>query len=121
MHGCADLIIQGEPIMCRPRYLLVVVLCIAGIAAAPDRQPSAGEAEIERLIAQLGDDSFENREAAGRALRKIDEPALPALRRAALESRSLEVRRRAHDLVDDIDPERKQARREAPVLGMLDE
>jgi uncharacterized protein (TIGR03067 family) len=49
---------------------------------------------IARLIQQLGDDDFDTREAATRALGAIGVPALAALRKAT-SSPDLEVRRRA--------------------------
>ena len=54
------------------------------------------EAErIARLIKQLGDDAFANREGASKELEAIGEPALAALRKAARASADLEVRKRA--------------------------
>jgi hypothetical protein len=42
--------------------------------------------EVERLIKQLGSDSFSERETASKALEAIGEPALEALKKAATES-----------------------------------
>jgi WD40 repeat protein len=75
------------------------LLLILAVAAEPP--PKA--ADIDRLIKQLGSEDFNAREAASKALRAIGEPALPALRKAG-ESNDAEVRRRARDLADAIDP-----------------
>jgi WD40 repeat protein len=59
-------------------------------------EPAAADRErIRTLLAQLDDDSYDSREAAGAALLKIGVPAEPDLRRAASESKSAEVRIRA--------------------------
>jgi HEAT repeat protein len=59
-------------------------------------------ADVTRLIEQLGDDAFEPRDAAQRALAKIGKPALAALRRASIQSKDLEIRNRAAILVKTI-------------------
>src|SRR5260370_19712941 len=62
-----------------------------------------GEAEeIRRLIQQLGDDDVQCREVASNRLVEKGEPALDALRRA-LRSEDAEVRRRAKDIIDQIE------------------
>jgi RNA polymerase sigma factor (sigma-70 family) len=61
------------------------------------------EAEIERLIAQLGSEQFTEREAATTALEKIGEPAYGALHRAAETSSDVEVRRRAEGIIGRIE------------------
>jgi hypothetical protein len=55
---------------------------------------------IDRLIRQLGNRKFREREAASSALDKVGEPALEALRRAAKGDADAEVRRRAGRLVE---------------------
>jgi hypothetical protein len=65
--------------------------------------PDKEAARVTRLIEQLGDDEFETREAATKALAKVGEPALPALRKASAASADLEVRRRAARLVEVIE------------------
>jgi WD40 repeat protein len=67
------------------------------------KPPAADPAAIRRLIAQLGDESFTTREAAGKKLAAIGEPALALLREAAEESDIAEVRRRAQQLVSQIE------------------
>jgi hypothetical protein len=66
----------------------------ARLAAADRAEPP----NVARLIDQLGSPDFGEREAAGRDLERVGEPALAGLRRAA-GSQDPEVRRRAGDLL----------------------
>src|SRR5437868_5265870 len=59
-------------------------------------------AKIQRLIKQLDNPKFSERQAATKELRQCGESALPALREAARGERGLEVRRRVEQLVNDI-------------------
>jgi hypothetical protein len=72
--------------------LLIVLTLPAGSQSPTKAEP----AEVERLIRQLGGDSFAEREAASRALAAIGEPVLETLRKAAREDRDTEVRRHEH-------------------------
>jgi hypothetical protein len=63
------------------------------------RPLTADEKHILKLIAALDDNAFKVREAATRELEKLGEPAVPLLERAARESPSLEIRRRAGALL----------------------
>jgi RNA polymerase sigma factor (sigma-70 family) len=67
-------------------------------AKAPPAPPVA-EAEIERLIKQLGSEKFTEREAATTALASIGEPAYETLRKATEASEDVEIRRRAERLI----------------------
>jgi hypothetical protein len=73
--------------------------CLAlGVAVAAWSVCPAAETEaerIDRLIQQLGSDSFAQREEAGKAREAIGTPALDALRKAASSSEDAAVRRRA--------------------------
>lgn len=62
----------------------------------------AKTADISKLIRLLGDDVFESREAAQRKLEAIGEPALDALRKAALGSDDVELKTRAKQLIQSI-------------------
>ncbi|MBV9123792.1 MAG: WD40 repeat domain-containing protein [Planctomycetes bacterium] len=63
------------------------------------QEPTAKEQEhIRRLLAQLDDDAYEVREAAGKELREIGVPAEEQLRRAKKDSPSAEVRLQARRL-----------------------
>jgi hypothetical protein len=72
-----------------------------GDVAQFDPRGQAGKAEIEKLIADLGADDFEVREAATTKLGLIGSDALPYLEKAA-GSDDAEVRRRAEDLLRGI-------------------
>ncbi len=76
-------------VSCLASVFLVVVFACQAAETSDD--------EISRLVRQLGDDSFEKREAANSALEKIGPRALPALSVAARNS-DAEVRRRAAEL-----------------------
>jgi hypothetical protein len=62
------------------------------------------EKKIDELIAKLGDNRFAAREEAKEALVKIGKPAVERLRKAAEASDSLDFRRRARDILRQIDP-----------------
>src|SRR5262249_3861422 len=90
-----------------PRFLLVLgIVSVLGGATLPQStaQPTgqATPAEIGQLIEQLGSEVFSEREAASARLGVLGEAALPALRRA-LQHPDAEVRRRADDLVHEIE------------------
>lgn len=80
--------------------LLGTLTCLLGL---PWRQSCAAaqgspiEKKIERLIRNLGSGSFEEREAATRALKELED-AEPALRKL-VKSDDLEIRRRAADIL----------------------
>lgn len=63
-------------------------------AAPAATQPGAGEAEIARLILQLGSKDFKDRDAAQKALVRIGEPAAASLEKAASDENA-ECARRA--------------------------
>src|SRR2546423_15078550 len=75
--------------------LLLVLPCVPVVADSDDT-------EIARLVRQLGDDEFQQREAATTRLKEIGEPALVTLDKAAT-SVDCEVRRRAEDIVAVIE------------------
>jgi hypothetical protein len=70
---------------------------VIGIRAGKGRGAAAA-AEVDRLIRQLGSDTFEEREAASRALVALGKSARPALARAA-RTGDAEVRARARRLL----------------------
>src|SRR2546430_1370954 len=75
------------------------LLRLCGVVGASAPPP---EAEVARLIRQLGSNSFREREAATRRLEAIGEPALGRLRRAA-QADDAEVRRGSRELVAAIE------------------
>jgi uncharacterized protein (TIGR03067 family) len=93
----------------------VVVLILAAHTGTLLSDPGK-ETETEetaRLIKQLGDDSFDKREAATRELDSIGEPALAALQKAA-SSHDPEIQRRAERIGEAI-----TGRMAAAELGKL--
>src|SRR5215471_19700499 len=91
----------------------VLGLALAGLMLSPvaaEEKPDA--AKIDKLIEQLGSDSFKEREEATKALDALGEPALEKLEQA-LKSPDAEVRKRATMLVARIGPRALSAR----VLG----
>src|SRR5437868_6951584 len=78
-------------------FLLLMLPFVPAVADDPD------DAEIARLVKQLGSDKFKEREAATKRLKEIGEPALDALGKA---TGTLEMRRRAEQIVA-VGPEGK--------------
>jgi hypothetical protein len=83
--------------------LLTALLFIFALPASSAPPAKAQPAEVERLIKQLGSDSFTERQAATKALDAIGEPALETLRKAATENGDAEVRRRAKQIVESVE------------------
>jgi hypothetical protein len=84
-----------------PPLLNVLLPALLALASAAEPPP-----DIARLLEQLGSPNFEEREAASKALEKIGEPALEALR-VASRSPDAEVRRRAAELFKAIEARTK--------------
>src|SRR5690349_6895172 len=83
------------------RLLFFSCLLLIFVQSARCESPrKAAPSEVDRLIQQLGSDSFAEREAASKALDAVGESALEALQKAAREDRDAEVRRRAKGLVE---------------------
>ncbi|MHC4718825.1 MAG: outer membrane protein assembly factor BamB family protein, partial [Planctomycetota bacterium] len=78
-----------------PMAVLVVMLTAGVARAAPPADAGADEAHIQRLIKQLGDDSYQVRERAQKELQKMGPPAIPFLEKALAESADPEVQVRA--------------------------
>ena len=76
---------------------------------------------IPGLVRQLDSDDFDERQQASRELEKIGSCAESALRRAAKESPSAEVRRRAEDLLTKLDANETRLRevRAIPLLERI--
>ncbi len=81
-------------------WLAGATLALGGVLQVPGAED---QGRIDRLVQQLGSARFEAREEASKALERIGEPALPALRQAASGSADAEVRRRARLLVRALD------------------
>jgi WD40 repeat protein len=66
------------------------------------KKDTIDEKALRAFIAQLGDDSFDKREAAQHRLTALGEPVLAALQRAATDNTDAEVRERAKQIVGSI-------------------
>jgi formylglycine-generating enzyme required for sulfatase activity len=85
-------------------WLLVATVAIAGgvvLLSGAGQPETEAERQVRELVEQLGDDSYERREAAGKALEELSDQALPALRKAT-DSNDPEVRLRARQLISTI-------------------
>lgn len=71
---------------------------------------------LDKLVRDLDDPVFRNRQAAATRILLVGEPALPALNRAIAKPLSLEQKRRAEDLKKDIDVIAADRRKEV-LLG----
>src|SRR5579871_706437 len=85
--------------MLRILLSLAMVLLIALVSRSEPPQPT--DADIDRLVKQLGSDKFSERQKAGEQLDAIGEPALESLRKAST-SGDAEMRRLASGLVKRI-------------------
>lgn len=79
-------------------------------------------AEIEKLIAQLDHEQFEQREKASKALAEIGQPATAALTKALEATRSAEKKRRLQELLDALNAKgpRPEMVRPARALEVLE-
>jgi hypothetical protein len=80
-------------------------------------EPATDADEIDRLVRQMGSDSFTERQKASKALEAIGEPALETLRKAAKDG-DAEIRRRATELVRTIE-DRRAAQGRARALAIV--
>src|SRR5262249_62297345 len=81
---------------------------MAGVAAGEEK-PRTTPQEIARLIGQLGAEDDRSQESAARALLRIGQPALGALRRASSGGADDATGGRARMLVRDLEPHPGQA------------
>jgi formylglycine-generating enzyme required for sulfatase activity len=86
----------------RPRTFACLAFAVAVAAWSACLAAETEDQRIDRLIRQLGSESFARREEAGKELEAIGTPALEPLRKAAAGSEDLEVRRRAGRLVEEV-------------------
>jgi hypothetical protein len=100
-----------------PSFFVMAVVGLTVVPApAADEKPDT--ARIDKLIEQLGADSFADRQKASEALDKLGEPALEALRKAT-KSSDAEIRKRATDLVGKIEKRVESSRVLAPRMVHL--
>lgn len=101
----------------RSRYLLLALLFGLGLALVGSLPSPAGDTadkeKIDKLIDQLGSDSFSQRKKAAKELAAVGAPALDALRKAT-KSEDAEVRKQADELVKKIEKEAASAKLLAP-------
>jgi hypothetical protein len=102
---------EGEFIMyLRFRILaLLVGIGLLGLLTVPAAADKVDAERIDKLIEQLGSGSFQEREAATKALDAIGPPALDKLRKAT-QSEDIEVKRRATELVKRIEKRAEASR-----------
>jgi uncharacterized protein (TIGR03067 family) len=92
----------SEDEVLRRLILLLITIQLAGASTCSSAEESASKERIARLIRQLGDESFKEREAATSELHAIGEPALEHLRTAAASNDDAEIRLRASQIVGGI-------------------
>jgi hypothetical protein len=96
------------------RYLCICLGLLAGLAvmlSVPTRAAEKTDPEtISKLIGKLSSNRFVDREKAQKALDAIGLPALEALRKAAEESKDMETRRRAAELVSKLEKQEVTAK-----------
>jgi hypothetical protein len=106
----------------RSRHSFLALLLgfgLAALAVAPTPAADSADArKIEKLISQLGSDTFSERQKAAAALDAIGEPALKALQKAA-EGEDAEIRKRARELAGKIETWVESARILAPKMVHL--
>jgi Uncharacterized iron-regulated protein len=105
------------------RYLAAFAVIGLGLSlvCADQTKPAPAKADsaaVAKLVAQLGSDRYEDREAAVEALDALGPIALEALR-SALANGDLETRRRAIDLVQRIEKRLESAQLTRPKMVHL--
>jgi hypothetical protein len=83
--------------------VLVAAAVLPAVCRADEPGGQAAGKETRRLVEQLGSERFDDREAATQQLSKLGKAALPSLKEAA-RSPDAEVRRRARQLVEQLEP-----------------
>jgi HEAT repeat protein len=83
--------------------VFIAAATIAAAIRADESKSMASSKDVNRLIDQLGSDRFEDREQATQQLSQLGKSALPGLKEAT-NSPDAEVRRRAQQLIQQIEP-----------------
>jgi hypothetical protein len=82
---------------------VVALALVAGVGSLRGNSGKTAKSDlVAALIKQLGDGEFAKREEASKELGDIGEPAIAALRTAAISSDDLEIRRRAERIIQTI-------------------
>lgn len=100
----------------RPWILIAAALLLCILLCA--NEPAASDAQIKGLVAQLGAESLDQRQAAEQRLLEIGVPALSALD-AARTSDDIEIRLRAQQIAREIN-RRRIAEAEVHVIGVYE-
>jgi HEAT repeat protein len=79
---------------------ILLIVSLSALSAAPPPDPD--RPSVDRLIRQLGDETFNKREEAAKRLGEIGLPALQPLRTAATKDVDPEIRHRALRLVNSF-------------------
>src|SRR5260370_36046898 len=96
-------------------WLALLVGFGMAMSTVPSRAADKADTEtINKWVGKLSSSRFAEREKAQKALEEIGLPALDALRKAAAESKDMETRRRAADLVAKLEKEAQAAKVLAP-------
>ncbi len=112
-----------------PKLLLLTAVLSLGLNAQATAAPPAAPAapRLERLVEQLGDSDYRQRDEAARLLEAEGAKALPVLKKA-LGHPDAEIRRRAHDLIpqleiaDFVSPRRVTLKKsDQPLRSIFDE
>jgi hypothetical protein len=101
-----------------PLALVGLSLCLAYAEQTKPAPTKADPAAVAKLVAQLGSDCYEDREAAFKALDALGPTALEGLR-TALTGRDEETRRRAVELVQLIERRQESAQLTQPKMVHL--
>jgi len=89
------------------------------IVRAQRSSPKTARARIERLLAQLGSESYKDREAAAKALVKMGSRIIPVLRKG-LKNSDPEVRQRIEDALEKLKPKQAPPVRRRTTLDVWD-
>jgi RNA polymerase sigma factor (sigma-70 family) len=96
---------SAEAFQAQGRLLAAPTEAVKYLAGKLKPAASLDPKRLAALLADLDSPTFATREGASKELAKMDRPALKALRGLAETTRSLEVRKRARDLIAQIEPE----------------
>src|SRR5262249_8243391 len=100
------------------RHLCIYLALLVGFGAVlsvPGNAAEKADADtINKWIAKLSSNRFADREKAQKALEEIGLPALDALKKAVEESKDMEGRRRAQELVAKLEKKAQGAKILAP-------
>src|SRR5262245_44147231 len=108
--------LKGYCSMARPGKLLIFwfAFAIAVLAVTESAVPSSQESDAQKLVRQLGDESFAIRQAAYKKLQELGKDAVSALQEGARHA-DPEIRRQCNSLLKPLEGSALQARLDAFV------